>query len=300
MLFVTGKGGVGKSTVALALGRLGARRGRRTIVAEVSGADRLQRTYGREGRAFEEVELAPGLFTISIDPEHAMQEYLRVKVGALGHAVGHTRLFQALTLATPGMRELLTVGKAWELAQPSRRTHEAAPYDLVIIDAPSTGHGVGMLQTPRTFAEIARVGPIHQQGSRIAATIADRAFTGIVAVCTPDEMAVSETLALAEALEGDGLELDAVILNATYGERFADEELPALSGALATATGPRERTALRAALSQHARATVQHEQRLRLEHVFQGQLLSLPFVFAEALGPEQLGPLADALGDQLS
>ena len=72
-------------------------------------------------------------------------------------------------MATPGMRELLSIGKVWELAQLERRTRGAAPYDLVIVDAPATGHGVGILRTPRTFAEIARVGPIAHQGRTIAA-----------------------------------------------------------------------------------------------------------------------------------
>src|SRR5207248_4677750 len=136
--------------------------------------------------------LAPDLFTISIEPERAMDEYLRVKAGVLGHAVGSSRLFRALAMATPGMRELLSIGKVWELAQLQRRTRGAAPYDLVIVDAPATGHGVGVLRTPRTFADIARVGPVAHQARTIAATIADRAFTGVVAVATPEEMPVNE------------------------------------------------------------------------------------------------------------
>ena len=108
-----------------------------------------------------------------------MEEYLRVKAGAIGQALGSSRLFQAFAMATPGMRELLSIGKVWELAQLERRTRGAAPYDLVIVDAPATGHGVGLLRTPRTFADIARVGPIAHQGRTIADTIADAEFTGV-------------------------------------------------------------------------------------------------------------------------
>ncbi len=300
ILFVTGKGGVGKSSVSLALGLLAARRGRRTIVAEVSSHEHLQRAFGHDGRRFEEVELGPGLFTISIDPEHAMEEYLRVKAGPIGQVLGHTRLFQALTMATPGMRELLTVGKIWELAQPERRTRDGVPYDLVIADAPSTGHGIGLIRAPRTFAEIARMGPIHHQGSTIAKTLADREFTAIAAVCTPEEMPVNETVALHEELVGYGLDLDAVAVNACYAERFADAELPVLTGALAGAELPRTRAALRAALSERARADVQAQQLDRLEQVLPGKLIRLPFLFAPAIGPAQLDALADALEDQLA
>ena len=103
-------------------------------------------------------------------------------------------------MATPGMRELLSIGKVWELAQLDRRTRGAAPYDLVIVDAPATGHGVGLLRTPRTFADIARVGPIAHQGRTIADTIADPEFTGVIAVATPEEMPVNETIVARNAL----------------------------------------------------------------------------------------------------
>jgi anion-transporting ArsA/GET3 family ATPase len=299
LIFVTGKGGVGKSTVALALGLVAARRGLRTIVAELA-ASRLQRAFDQDERRFEEVELTPDLFTIAIDPERAMEEYLRVKIGPVGQALGHSRLFQALAMATPGMRELLSVGKVWELAQLQRRTRAAAPYDLVVVDAPATGHGVGVLRTPRTFAEIAKVGPIAHQGGVIAATIADRSFTAIVAVSTPEEMPVNETLALSEALAADDLGLDAVILNARYPDRFAPADAGAIAGALAAATAPAQRAALRAATSEQARAATQGAQEARLREAFTIPLMTLPFVFAPAIGPDELEELAGALEDQLT
>jgi anion-transporting ArsA/GET3 family ATPase len=310
LIFVTGKGGVGKSTVAIALGLVAARRGLRTIVAEVGGDDRVARSLQPAaagdstpaGGSTGELQLGPHLFTISIDPQRAMEEYLRVKAGPFGQALGHSRLFQALAMATPGMRELLTIGKVWELAQLERRTRGAAPYDLVVVDAPATGHGVGILRTPRKFADIARVGPIAHQGETIATTIADRSFTGVVAVATPEEMPVNETLSLHEALVEDGLDVDAVIVNARYPERFAEHELALARAALngdGTGSPLGARAALRAALSEQARATVQTEQADRLERAFPGRLLTLPFVFEATLGREQLELLADVLAGEL-
>jgi anion-transporting ArsA/GET3 family ATPase len=299
LVFVTGKGGVGKSTVATVLGMLAARRGLRTVVAELSAQDRVQRLFEHGGEHFREVEIAPGLFTISIDPEHAMDEYLRVKVGAVGHVLGSSRLFHAFTMATPGMRELLSLGKVWELSQPQRRTHGAAPYDLVVVDGPATGHGVGMLRTPRTFADIARVGPIAHQGRQIARTIADRSFTGVVGVATPEEMPVNETLSLHDSLMQEGLELDLVVVNALYPMRFDDAEVGQLDVALRRARSALSRSALRAALSEHARAETQREQELRLRGTLDGRVVALPFVFADHVGPEELETLADALERQL-
>jgi anion-transporting ArsA/GET3 family ATPase len=299
LVFVTGKGGVGKSTVAAALGVLAARRGRRTIVAELSGQERIRRLFDRDGDHFDEVEVAPGLFTISVVPDHAMDEYLRVKVGAVGHMLGSSRLFHAFTMATPGMRELLSIGKVWELSQAQRRTEGAAPYDLVICDAPATGHGVGLLRTPRTFAEIAKVGPIAHQGRQIAKTLANRKFTGMVTVATPEEMPVNETLVLRDALEEDGLGLDLAVLNALYPMRFDGDEVQQLATALRRARSPLSRSALGAALSEHARAETQREQERRLRTELDGELVTLPYLFVDHIGPDEVEELADVLERQL-
>ena len=297
LLFVTGKGGVGKSTVATALGLVAARRGLRTIVAELASQERIQGLFSEngEGERFREMELKPGLFTISIDPQQAMEEYLRVKAGTLGQALGASRLFQAFAMATPGMRELLSIGKVWELAQLHRRTRGGAPYDLVIVDAPATGHGVGLLRTPRTFADIARVGPIAHQGRTIADTIADPEFTGVVAVATPEEMPINETMALADELARDKLPLDLVVVNGLYPPRFAFDEIAELNDALTKTRSALARSALRAALSEHARAGTQREQRDRLRERVDGRLVELPYVFADHVGLAQLDVLAGVL-----
>ena len=296
LLFVTGKGGVGKSTVAIALGLLAARRGLRTIVAELASQERVQGLFFDDGgEQFREMELAPGLFTISIDPQQAMEEYLRVKAGAIGQALGSGRLFQAFAMATPGMRELLSIGKVWELAQLNRRTRGAAPYDLVIVDAPATGHGVGLLRTPRTFADIARVGPIAHQGRAIAETIADAEFTGVIAVATPEEMPVNETMTLVDELAKDATALDLVIVNALYPARFAAEEISELDAALTRTRSALARSALRAALSEHSRAATQREQRDRLGERVNGRLVELPYVFADRVGLPELEMLSGAL-----
>jgi anion-transporting ArsA/GET3 family ATPase len=300
LVFVTGKGGVGKSTVATALGLLAARRGLRTIVAELAAQEPARHALEPGSGHHGEVEVGPDMFAIAIDPQHAMEEYLRLKVGALGHVLSSSRLFHAFAMATPGMRELLSIGKIWELAQFERRTQGAVPYDIVIVDAPATGHGVGILRTPRTFAEIARVGPIAHQGRTIAATIADRGFTGVVAVATPEEMPVNETLALHESLLREGLGLDAVIVNALYPERFDAEEVAEVEAALSRSRSPLARSALRAALSEHARASGQREQLERLRDGLPTQLLELPYVFADQLGWAELQGLSDALAAGLA
>lgn len=298
-MFVTGKGGVGKSTIAIALGMIGARRGLRTIVVELAAQERIQHAFNHDGEQFKEIELSPGLFTISVDPQNAMEEYLKVKAGPLGQALSASRLFGAFAMATPGMRELLSVGKIWELAQLQRRTRGAAPYDFVVVDAPATGHGAAILKTPRTFADIARVGPIAHQGRMIAATIADHSFTGVVAVATAEEMPVNETLVLRDMLEDEGLGLDAVFLNAVYPARFSADGATALERALKRAGTGLSRGAIRAALSEHTRAAIQRDQQARLSGGLGFAPIELPYLFAEELGERELSILADVLAAAL-
>src|SRR3954454_25024586 len=202
LLVVTGKGGVGKSTVAAAIGMAAAARGLRTIVAEVAARDDISRALSGDGqRAFTERDLGEGLHHISIDPESALEEYVKDQLPrGVADLLASSRMFSYLVAATPGLRELLTVGKVWELAQPGRRTPGAHPYDLVILDAPATGHGVATLTAPGTFAGAARMGPVARQGGIIDGMLSDPVQTGIVAIARPEEMPVNETLALRDTL----------------------------------------------------------------------------------------------------
>ncbi|HEX7298055.1 MAG TPA: ArsA-related P-loop ATPase [Solirubrobacteraceae bacterium] len=270
---VTGKGGVGKSTVAAALGLVAARRGLRTIVAEVARRDDVSRALGGEG--VQEEELAPGLHHLSIDPEHVMELYLtdQLPSRALADVLISSRTFTYLAAATPGMRELLTVGKVWELAQEDRRTPGARPYDLVVLDAPATGHGVAILSAPRTFAEVARVGRIARQGRTIGAMVSDPARTAVVAVARPEEMPVNETLSLQDALRDElGLEVSLVVANGVLPQRFDAADARRLEAA---PDGPEVRAARHGA----ARARVQQTQLRRLRRGARAPVATLPFVF---------------------
>ena len=300
LLFVTGKGGVGKTTVALALGIAAARRGLRTIVAELGGQERAATAFGAAGGAGgpgTEVALGEGLHAISIDMQHALEEYLHERAGRVGDLLAASRAFHAFAVATPGMRELLSIGKAWELAQDRRRVPGARPYDLVIVDAPASGHGLGALRTPSTFAEIARMGPIAGQGRRIDATLRDPAFTAVVAVALAEEMPVNETLALARELQEQmGIEPAALIVNALLPERLGPRQLGAAEAALEREPStPLVRGALRAAVAEQRRARVQREQVARLADGLGREPFPLPYLFAPALDRAALEELATAL-----
>ncbi len=243
-------------------------------MAEVARRDDVSRALGGEG--IHEEELAPGLHHLSIDPEHAMEQYLTDQLPSpLAEVLASSRTFGYLAAATPGMRELLTVGKVWELAQDDRRTPGAHRYDLVVLDAPATGHGVAVLSAPRTFAQAAMVGRIARQGRTIEAMVCDPQRTAVVVVARPEEMPVNETLSLQDALRDEvGLDVGLVVANGMLSQRFTAADARALAQA---SDGPE----VRAARHSHARAQAQRAQLQRLRRGAHAPVVTLPFLFED-------------------
>jgi anion-transporting ArsA/GET3 family ATPase len=298
VVFVTGKGGVGKTTVAVALGLRAAAEGKRTIVCEVSAQENASRIFEHTEIGFHEVEVAENLWSISIDPDESMREYvlLQLKVRAMRDILFRSRIFNYLAAATPGLKELVTIGKIWELAQLDRKVKSGRKYDLVIVDAPATGHGIGFLQTPRTFAAIARVGPIHSQAQQLDRLITDQEHTGVAIVALPEEMPVNESAALEHDLREEvGVAVDRVYMNGLYPERFSNQEAERLTE-LSSGEGGAVRAAARAALSEHNRARSQRAQLARLRRRVEAPVKTLPFLFEPDLGVEAAGQLAKRLG----
>ncbi len=235
LIFVVGKGGVGRSVTAGALALLAARGGARTILAESGGRGELSQRFG-VAVGSGEAEIAPGLFAIQIETARALDEYLgeHLPLRMLADIVGATRLIGYLAAATPGLREMLNVGKLWELAQPDRRVPGASPYDVVVVDAPASGHALALLTAPRAFARTAGAGPIARQGSRIDEFLHDATSTAVVAVARAEDSAISELLELRTRLERDAeLRLDLVVVNALSGPPLNDQDAQALRDALA-------------------------------------------------------------------
>jgi anion-transporting ArsA/GET3 family ATPase len=302
LVIVTGKGGVGKSTVSLALALAAARAGKRTILCEVAAQEHLSKVFHRAEVGFHEVEMADNLWGISIDPDESMREYvlLQLKVKAMRDLLFRSRIFTYLAAATPGLKELVTIGKIWELTLDDRKVRKGHRYDLVIVDAPATGHGVGFLQTPRTFAGIARVGPMHQQAKTLDAFVTNPKKTGVAIVATPEEMPVNETASLEHDLrEKVGVPVDRIFLNGLYPERFSAEETNRLTE-VAAANGagdgePAVRVACRSAVRQARRAAAQREQLARLDELTSAPVTALPFLFDPELGVEQVAGLSEAI-----
>jgi anion-transporting ArsA/GET3 family ATPase len=278
LIFVTGKGGVGKTSIAAALALAAARAGKRVAICEVAKQERIARTFGHRSVGPRETQIEGQLHAVSIDPQDALEEYLEDQLGSrrLASLLFSSRVFDYFTAAAPGARELVTIGKAWEMAQPERRRKQDSPYDLVVVDAPASGHGIGMLGAPRTYRDAVRMGTIARQADTIDTFLTDRRNTGVVAVALPEEMPVNETIELEARLAAEmGVELDRVFVNGCYPDRFSAAE----ASAIAEADG--DHPALRAALWEHTRARGQKSQVRRLRRAVEAPVSSLPYLFEE-------------------
>lgn len=298
VLFVLGKGGVGKTTVAAALALAGVRAGKRTIAVEVASQHRLARLFGIESPSFDETPLYPGLIGLSIDPQRALEEYLvmAIRVQAIAERVAESKGFGYVAAAAPGLRELVTLGKVWHLTE-QRSRDGGNRYELVVVDAPATGHGIGLLRTPRQWVDIARVGRISTEARAIAELVEDRGRTSIVLVTLAEEMPVTETADALRRLRELGLDADLVVVNGLYPPLFTEDDATALTG-----TVPRGETgaaAIRAALSHHARRRLQEEELRRLASEVGVDRVELPFLFRSSIDVDAVLELAERLGATL-
>jgi anion-transporting ArsA/GET3 family ATPase len=284
LLVVTGKGGVGKSTMSAALGLLAAREGRRTIVVEVGEESRLASLFGLAPPSpGVETRLEEHLSTISIDPDRALLEWLQVLGGRIsGRLLASSGTFQYFAAAAPGARELVSMVKVWQLTKGTRR--RGAGYDLVVLDAPATGHALGLLASPQTFGAIARVGPIAGQTRHVRDLLEDPQRTAYLAVALPTEMAVTEALELQDGLERQlDRSLTAVIVNGLLPRRFTAADLRRLAALdVSGGEGAVIQAATRAAEAVHERARLQHNQLARLRRR-SFEVLAVPFVWSARL-----------------
>ena len=286
--------------MAAALGVLAARGGKRTVVCEVAEQERLAALFGIAGVGHEERELAPGVHGVSVQPERAKQEWLRyqLKSEKLAGVLGGSRLFQYLTAAAPGLSELVTIGKVWDLAQLERRT-DGSVFDLAIVDAPPTGHGLAMLRAPGTYASVARVGPISRQARIIDTFLRDRESTAVLVVALPEEMPVNETIEFERRLTDElSMRVDRVVVNGVYPQRFTGDDARRLRS-LDGRGSPAASAALRAALAEHERARGQRSQLRRLRRQVAAPVATLPYLFEPQLGRAEVERLANELERRL-
>jgi anion-transporting ArsA/GET3 family ATPase len=240
LIFVTGKGGVGKTTVAAALGQEAAKGGRRTLIVETAVDGRLENLFPNRRRAGARHHLGPKLDSVRLDPRELIEEYFSgmLRFSFLSKRLLASTTFNALTAAAPGITEFLVLEKllGWVDARRSARRDR---YDVVIVDGPATGHAIKMLRTPRNLAAMVRSGPLGTAATRLLGLFTDPARTSVIIVSLPEEMSVRETVETHAIVAGElAMHVARPVVNRVFPKRFTREEIAAVDGDAALRDSP--------------------------------------------------------------
>jgi len=201
LIVVTGKGGVGKSAVSAALGRLLASTGRQTLILEIDPRENVHQMLAAPPSGGEVVRVAVNLYLQHLQPRTVLDQLVRerVRIDFLTKRVLESPVYHHFTEGAPGLRELAVLGHSLLLVQ--GRVPGAPAIDVVIVDAPATGHGVALLRAPRLVSEVIRQGPVANLTEEVAELVASPQRCGVVVVTLAEEMPVTEALELRADLE---------------------------------------------------------------------------------------------------
>jgi anion-transporting ArsA/GET3 family ATPase len=283
LVVVTGKGGVGKSLTSAALGRLIAGRGRRVLLMEVDPRESLHELAGVAPSGGDVLEVAAGLRLQNLQPVHVLEAVVRehLKLDVLVRRVTGSPVFTHFVDAAPGLKELAVLGHAYRLARGLTR-FPGGPPDVVVLDAPATGHGVSLLGAPSAAAHVITDGPFAHMASELAAFIGAPSETAIVVVTLAEEMPVQEALELRDALGRSLARVpDLLVINALF---------PPFEREAAAGLGP-----VLADLWRERRA-INERELARLERAWMGPRARLPLV-AVPRGPSLVAAIVPALSE---
>ncbi len=299
-VFVTGKGGVGKTTVTAAMATALAARGKRVLIAMSGAHERLSSMLGHPAIGHDVVPLGTNIWATLIDANRAMQEYgeLVIKVRAIARLVFENRYTHGFFRAAPGLHDWALLGKAWwhttELLQGQPR------YDIVLFDAPATGHGLDMLRVPKVILDVVPPGILRRDAEQAWELFHDASKSGVVVVSLPEDMPVTESIELVTALRSElEFPLERVVINAIFPNLFDEAERLALTADSALFEAARRgqhmappEAALAAGVRRAAREDIQARNIERLRNAIGGETTLLPFLLGTAGTPAGIRELS--------
>jgi len=278
-VFVTGKGGVGKTTASVALARSFSAKGRRVLLA-VTDRAQVGALLGGVPVENDLTEVSPGLFVLLVEPEPALEEYgeLMLRSRSAYRALFGNRYARSFLAAVPGLYQWASLGKAWFHAGGDPKLGGAS-FDTVVFDAPATGHGLEMLRVPGVISDASAPGVLKRDASAAWEMLRDPARAGVVVVTLPEDLPVQESLELIHEVQNLGVPLLGTIMNAMPTPLFAVGELERLIALTSTAPlSPTTRAHVLTAI-EHAQAQVQAERLAqRLSNAIERPVLGLPWV----------------------
>ncbi len=311
LLLVTGKGGVGKTTIAAGLAMAARDRGLNVLLVQLGKIDNIGPIFGQRIPPYKPVELDRGLTAFSIEPYLALHEYMvkQVKVQFVVDMFLENRAIQYLTQAAPGWRELITIGKIWEIQNQTIGYHKRPRYDLLVVDAPATGHGISFLRVPNIILNTIKFGPIRRHTLEVQKLLLDPDRTLLMGVTLPEEMPVNEVAEIHHAANTTlHIPYGGTVLNAFSSEPADKATRPLLDKLLADkkALGAVGRAVpggidplLQALRTREARAGMSSHYRERIAARIGGDIYTVPLIPQARLDRESIVKVAKVLGEQI-
>ncbi|AKU97539.1 Arsenical pump-driving ATPase [Labilithrix luteola] len=296
-LIVTGKGGVGKTTVCAAEALALAQKGKRVLVCMCNAKERLSTMLGSAPIGHEITPVAQNVWAVNMDPESALQEYGQMALHSktLFKLLFDNKYVRTFFRAVPGMQEWTMLGKAWWHTTETR-SDGSNVYDVVILDAPATGHGLDMLRVPKVILDVVPPGLLRRDAERAWNLFRDPENCAVVLVTLPEEMPTSETIELARAINVElELPIGKIVVNGVLPPLFSPEERTALEAVTPTTSTSAPEVAVRVARARSMRERVQAESLERLSVELPISPSFLPQLFQDAATPAAIRELAKRL-----
>lgn len=291
---VTGKGGVGKSTLSAAMALCAQAAGKRVLVCEVGAKERVAGLLGAPDSGPEVRQVDRSIWTVHVRPAEAMREYalMVLRFRAVYHAVFENRLVRYFLRAIPQLPEIVMLGKVWWHVVEEKDATGRPRWDMVILDAPATGHGLGMLGTPRAILDIVSEGPMLRDMRRMQEMLLDPAVTAVNIISLPEEMPVNESVELAQAVAQMGIPRGRLFLNGWFEPRFSTDERSMVAASEASALEPARRAS--AQFGERQDLSAFYEQRLVAEVPM--PLTRVPHLPAQTFGRSSIEAIAKIVG----
>jgi len=295
LVVVTGKGGTGKSTISAAVALAAARRGKKVLVCEVVAKERVADFFGRPSSGTQIRELVPNLYSIHVRPREAMREYalMILKYETLYRIAFENAAARYFLAAAPSLAEIVMLGKVWWHASQEMERGRLR-WDMVVLDAPATGHGLTFLTVPEVFLRLVSEGPLARDMRSMQSLLADPAKCSICVVTLPEEMPANEAVELDRALRQHELPAGPLFLNAAFASRFSAQEVASVTrgGPLLTAAGE-------AADNHESRAALCRQYEAFLRDTVPRELVKVPFLFERSFGAQAIEKVARSIGEAL-